>query len=354
MTPHRPTPPWHPRGPRSTASLREGQTATRRRASVTLALALTAALGACGPGEDHRLGTVRDESQPGEPFLAEGDRFVGRWIGQAREPLAFGVGIDDEAPTYIFPSGSARIELWLVSRTDAEGRATIGGSVTFGAGEPPPPAIDATSGYPVGFNYDELLSYGAGSRGEALDDEGVLPPLEGFDYALASNAIEAGVPDGVLRVTYDPASYLAPWCALQSPHPQSDGTFGVLPYAPGGIERVMADGTNRPCSGYGPNDLSECPENMDELPRDEYVATYRSCARLGAILYQMSCDRIFLSRFCSCDSVLCHEAEPPEVAQLLLRASDEGLIGAFEGARFLNARGLPAPIGEVRFVRSDD
>lgn len=324
------------------------------RATGALVLVLAAALGACGDGDEHHLGSVRDENQPSEPFLSESESFLGRWIGQASEPLAFGVDIDDEAPTYIFPSGSARIELWLVSRAGADGSRAIGGWLTFGAGEPPPPAIDATSGYPVGFNYDELSSYGLAGSGDARDRAGMLPPLEGFDYALATNAIDAGVPDGVLRVAYDPASYLAPWCALQPPHPQSDGTFGVLPHAPGGIENVMADGTNRPCSGYGPNDLSECPEDMAELPRDEYVATYRACARPGAILYQMSCDRVFLSRFCSCDAEVCREADPAEVAQLALRASDAGLIGAFESARFLNARGLLAPLGEVRFMRADD
>lgn len=319
-----------------------------------LGLALAAGLGACGDGDRHQLGSVRDESQPSEPFFAESESFLGRWIGQAREPLAFGIDLDDVAPTYVFPSGSARIELRLVSLTSEAGSASIGGWVTFGAGEPPPPATDATSGYPVGFDYDEFLSYGSGNQGAARDYEGMLPPLEGFDYALDSNAIDTGVPDGVLQVAYDPASYLAPWCALQPPHPQQDGTFSVLPYAPGGVEPILADGTNRPCSGYGPTDLSECPEDMDELPRDEYVATYRECARSGAILYQMSCDRIFLSRFCSCDAELCGEAEPPEVARLLLRASGEALIGAFESARFLNARGFPAPIGEVRFVRPDD
>jgi len=67
----------------------------------------------------------------------------------------------------------------------------------------------------------------------------------------------------------------------------------------------------------------------------------------------MSCDRIYLSRFCSCDADACREAEPPERARLSLRANGDGLIGAFESARFLNARGLAGPIGEVRFVRID-
>jgi hypothetical protein len=350
MTPHRPTQPVPALRRRPSAlgasALRSSQ---RSLSKLGLLLGLAAVLGACGAGDDHMLGSVREEGQPSEPFYAEGESFLGRWIGEAREPLAFGVDIHDEPPTYLFPSGSARIELELVSLTRAGGD-TIGGWVSFGAGEPPPPATDATSGYPVGFNYDEFLSYGSGSSGAARSYEGMLPPLEGFAYALDSNGLDAGVPDGVLRVVYDPASYLDPWCALQPPHPQLDGSFGVLPYAPGGIE-ILADGSNRPCSGFGPTDLSACPEDMDELPRDEYVATYRACARSGAVLYQMSCDRMFLSRFCSCDADACRESEPPERARLLLRASGDALIGAFESARFLNARGFPAPIGEVRFLR---
>lgn len=310
------------------------------------------ALGACGDADDHVLGTIRDTEQPREPFYLGDEGFVGRWLGEAREPLAFGLDIDDEAPTYVFPSGSARIELELVSSTDAEGSAVLDGTLTFGAGEPPPAATDATSGYPVGFSYDDFLGYGQGPNGAARRYQGMLPPLEGFDYALDTMALDGGVPDGLLRVAYDPTSFLDPWCALQPPHPRDDGTFGVLPYAPGGLQ-VMSDGMNRPCSGFGPADLSECPEDMAELPREEYIATYRACSKTGAILYQMSCDRIFLSRYCSCDADGCAEAEPPERARLLLRASSDGLIGAFESARFLNARGLAGPIGEVRFVRLD-
>src|SRR5690606_8048178 len=167
-----------------------------------------------------------------------------------------------------FPSGSTRFELSLSARATADGAVAIDGTLTFGDGEPPPPASDEKSGYPVGFDYDEFLSYGSG--GTAREYEGALPPLEGLPYALDTTLVIEGVRDGVLQLAYDPASYLGPWCALQPPHPRDDGTYGVLPYAPGGIE-VMADGTNRPCSGYGPNDLSGCPEGMDELPRDEYL-----------------------------------------------------------------------------------
>jgi hypothetical protein len=345
MTPHRPTHPSPAPRPRSASK--------QSLATLARGLALATTLGACGGGNDHMLGSTRDEDQPSEAFYASDDSFLGRWIGEAREPLAFGVDIDEAPPTYVFPSGSARIELELVSLRSADGSPAIGGWVSFGGGDPPPPATDATSGYPVGFNYDEFLSYGSPTSGAARHYEGMLPPLEGFEYVLASTALDTGVPDGVLRVVYDPASYLDPWCALQHPHPQENGSFGVLPYAPGGIE-LLADGSNRPCSGFGPSDLSECPENMRELPRDEYLATYRACARSGAILWQMSCDRMFLSRFCSCDADTCREADPPERARLALRAGGDALIGAFENARFLNARGLPAPIGEVRFVRPDD
>ncbi|HTV20378.1 MAG TPA: hypothetical protein VMG12_16960 [Polyangiaceae bacterium] len=321
-------------------------------ARLALALATVSALGACGDADDHILGTTRDTEQPSEAFYLSDESFVGRWLGEAREPLAFGLGIDDEPPTYVFPSGSARIVLELASSIDAEGNVAIDGTLTFGAGESPPPATDATSGYPVGFSYDDFLSYGESRNGAARRYRGMLPPLEGFDYPLDPIALDGGVPDGLLQVAYDPTSYLAPWCALQPPHPRDDGTFGVLPYAPGGIE-VMSDGTNRPCSGFGPADLSDCPADMDQLPRDEYLATYRACSKRGAILYQMSCDRMFLSRFCSCEEDACSEAEPTERARLSLRASDDGLIGAFESARFLNSRGLPGPLGEVRFVPLD-
>jgi hypothetical protein len=344
MTPHRSTHPW----PAPGHALQP-----RRPSLLALGFAFTAALGACGDADEHVLGSTRDVSEPSEPFFASDESFLGRWLGEAREPLAFGVDIDDEAPTYVFPSGSARIVLELTSSSDAEGRAIIGGSLTFGEGEPPAPATDATSGYPVGFDYDEFLGYAEAGGGSARTYRGMLPPLEGFGYELGSNPVDAGVPDGVLRVAYDPQRYLDPWCALQHPHPQQDGTFGVLPYAPGGIE-ILADGTNRPCSGFGPTDISECPENMAELPRDEYLATLSACSRPGVILYQMSCDRMFLSRFCSCDADACRETEPAESARLALRARGETLIGAFESARFLNARGLAAPIGEVRFVRLDD
>jgi len=320
--------------------------------SRALAFALVAALGACGDGEAHQLGSIRAGFEPSEAFFENDARFLGRWLGQASEPLAFGVEFDEEAPIYAFPSGSSRIELTLVARTARSGRIIIDGALTFGDGEPPPPATDAKSGYPVGFDYDEFLSYGTGSDGEARNYQGMLPPLEGVDYPLDTNFVEEGVPDGVLQASYDPAGFLDPWCALQPPHPRDDGTFSVLPDAPGGIE-VMADGTNRPCSGFGPNDLSECPEDMAELPRDEYIATYRACSKPGVAIYQMSCDRMYLSRFCSCDAGGCRGTPPLERARLLLRARRESLIGAFEGARFLNARGLPGPLGEVRFVRAN-
>lgn len=355
-------PPLAPRrfepGARRRALTRTGALAAIRAAAARRAFATCRALAAghaliastaCS-GDAHTLGSLRADDEPSEPFYVSDAGFLGRWLGQASEPLAFGVEYDEDAPIYAFPSGSTRIELLLAARTVASGRAVLDGTLTFGDGDPPSPATDAKSGYPVGFDYDEFLSYGTGRSGAARTYQGMLPPLEGVHYVLDTNFAEAGVRDGVLEVSYDPASFLDPWCALQPPHPHDDGTFNVLPYAPGGIE-VMADGTNRPCSGFGPNDLSGCPEDMDLLPRDEYVATYRACSKPGAALYQMSCDRMYLSRFCSCTADGCRLAEPPERARLLLRARGDALIGAFSNARFLNARGLPGPIGEVRFTR---
>src|SRR5204862_547309 len=52
-----------------------------------------------------------------------------------------------------------------------------------------------------------------------------------------------------------------------------------------------------------------------------------------------------------------YEIEPSSsenAASLMLRTSGDSLIGVFDDATFLNARGLATPIGEVRFRRIGD
>jgi hypothetical protein len=307
-------------------------------------------LGACG-GNSHELGFTLDPV-PEAPFYTQGQGFVGRWIGEASEPLAFGAAAQPTAPGYVFPSGSSQFLLEIAPLPDATDPAQLGGTITFGAGAPPPAATDGTRGYPEGFNYDEYLSYADPTGGIRNYDDG-MPPFEGFAYEVEASSFDAGVPDGVLRLMYDPRSYLASWCDLQAPHLQPDGTFAALPFAVGGVEH-MADGKNRMCSAYGADDLSACPVDMAELPLEQYRQTYRACFQPGPVVYRMSCDRIFLTRFCSCTEGACSAGSPTDESRLMLRTAGNTLIGVFDRATFLNARGLSTPIGEVRFQRTDE
>lgn len=307
-------------------------------------------LGACG-GDSHALGFTL-EPVPEAPFYTQGEGFVGRWLGQAREPLAFGAAAQPTAPGYVFPSGSSQFSLEIAPRPDSTDPARLGGTITFGEGTPPPAATDGTRGYPEGFNYDEYLSYSSGNRGIINYAEG-MPPFEGFAYDVESSSFDSGVPDGVLRLMYDARSYLASWCELQAPHLQPDDSFAALPFAAGGVE-YMADGRNRTCSAFGADDLSACPADMAELPLEQYRETYRACSRPGPVVYEMSCDRIFLTRYCSCTEGACGAGTPATSSHLMLRTAGNTLIGIFDRATFLNARGLATPIGEVRFQRVEE
>jgi hypothetical protein len=334
---------------------------SRARLACTVLSALPASLG-CRGGDAHELGYTTEPrqveeapDQPSAPFYADRDAFIGRWLGQAREPLAFGVEDDEASPTYAFPSGSSQIVLDIAPRVRSTDPVGLGGSIIFGSGQPPPAATDPDRGYPPGFDYDRYRSYDdSGAAGDNYDDG--FPPLEGFRYVIDSSGLAGGlperVPDGVLRMMYNPYAHLQSWCALQEPQPLLNGTFGVLPDAPGGFD-VMADGSDRQCPAYGPADLSACPQNLQALSPAEYRATYEQCVQQGPELYRMSCDKMFLSEFCGCTAARCAASNRAPVS-LLLRASDDVLIGVLEGAMFLNARGLATPIGEVRFRRLPD
>jgi hypothetical protein len=316
------------------------------------ALTLLLALGGCAGSGSHELGSTREGAAPALPFFTQGDGFAGRWLGQAREPLAYGVSADQPAPAYLFPSGSSRILLDIEARPGSSDVAALGGSITFGKGTPPPAATDREQGYPQGFDYFSYLSYVEPTQIIMNYDEG-LPPLEGFAYDVESSSLDVGVPDGVLRMKYEPWSYLDSWCSLQVPHEQPDGTFGALPFAAGGTERPRADGKNRSCSAYAADDLSACPLDMAKLPPVEYRQTYATCSRRGRVVYEMSCDRIFLTQFCSCSQDHCRVGSEG-ASSLMLRTAGSMLVGVFDDATFLNARGLATPIGEVRFRRIAD
>lgn len=320
-----------------------------------LAVGLGAA--ACGSGSAYELGWTRaGDTTPAPPgprgrLEGGGAGFLGRWRGEANASLALGVGAAAGEP---LGSGSTPIELVLEARAGSDGEGSIGGWLTFGGGSPPPPATDGARGYPVGLDYGAFMTEAAPIRddGNRVGDGSGLPPLEGFRYVLDSSPVEDGSA-GTLRVTYDPASYLGSWCALQAPHPHPDGSYRALPYAPGGVE-LGADGTDSACSAFGPADLSACPDSLAALPPDEYLDVYLSCFQPGPVLYQMSCDRVFLSQFCSCNPGLCRKRPPREDTGLMLIAEGDALIGSFEGATRLGASEPGASVPSVRLERVED
>jgi hypothetical protein len=114
---------------------------------------------------DCRLDPPQDKLQVARQakFLSE---FVGTWIGHAQDALGR-VNPDGTLPTYAFPSGSTRI-LLEVSNPDQ-----VVAQLTFGAGEPPPPASDANLGSPL--DSPDLSGCGA--------DFSALPPADGFVYS---------------------------------------------------------------------------------------------------------------------------------------------------------------------------
>ncbi len=330
--------------------------------AAALLFALPCPLAGCRGGDSHELGYTtegarlidEDPAQPSAPFYTDGQDFIGRWLGQAREPLAFGIEDEEATPAYAFPSGSTQLVLDIAPRLRSTDPAKLGGSITFGSGQPPPAASDPDRGYPVGFDYEQYQSYEERVAGTADNYDDGLPPLEGFRYVLESSTFAEGVPDGVLRMVYNPYAHLQSWCALQQPQLLADGTFDVLPEAPGGMDVGAADGSDRECAAYGSADLSACPADLETLSPDVYLDTYRQCVQRGPELYRVSCDKAFLSQYCRCTASRCNAGSRTDQVSLLLRVAGDGLIGVLQDAIFLNARGLTTPIGEVRFRRLPD
>lgn len=322
--------------------------------SCALGLSGALAISACQGTETHELGytqSVQDlTNEPTAPFFTPHSDFVGRWVGEAVDPLALGADPNGPPPVYQFPSGSTSIALSIVEGSDSNGWGTLTGSITFGVGEPPPPATDPDVGYPDGFDYDALLSYGFNFPGSVINYDSALPPFEGFAYELSIRTIgiEDGAPDGVLQMAYQTSDFVGSWCELQTPQPRPDGSSGPLPHAPGGYTS-LADGTNQSCQLFGDIDVSRCPENPLDLPPE----VFDDCSE-QPIIAEMSCDKIFLSQFCQCDALSCVAGSLIDSPAILLRSSGSGLVGVFDDASFRNPRGLATPIGEVHFRRVAD
>jgi hypothetical protein len=96
-----------------------------------------------------------------------------------------------------FPSGSDVVRLSFA--TDPTGDVVVG-TVTFGAGSPPPPATDPDTRYPPGPTQISTTTV-----------------VEGFPYTIARGTLTASR----LRFTIWETEVWTMWCALQTPVPNS-------------------------------------------------------------------------------------------------------------------------------------
>jgi hypothetical protein len=284
-------------------------------------LALTLAFSALGCDQEptHDLGytssDLTNEPAPALPpvavFMSD---FDGVWIGEADDPLALAAGADDDPPPYRFPSGSTRIRLEMGS---------LDSRITFGEGEPPPPAADPNVGYPPD------PDFGAADFDRGAQDRSMRPPVEGFSYAAGpfyaerdvgidgfeaalAFFVEGRLLDGKLDLSFALTEVFGSWCALQ--------VAGSCP----GVGQIAWN-----------TETNECSFGDDFTPID--------CHKLA----------LCASQVCSCpeDGSPCWPTGENQSANLTIRLSDDGLVGVFSGAVFVNERGFQQPLGTVHFRR---
>jgi len=279
------------------------------------------AVGVLLPGCDeyplHDLGYTTEpstaeppEEDPGAPIARHISELAGVWLGEAEDPFALASSAALNPPPYHLPSGSSHI--WLRIPPDDETLVTI----TFGDVDPPAPATNGDIGYPEGAPPVPFAP-----------DASIRPPVEGFPYSMyrvyaTRDAEAAGVGvlgafqalidgmliDGKLDLSYIPTEVFGSWCALQ---------------------------TSESCeyTAWGIDDAGLCYGGNDDGPTD--------------------CGKVMLcaSEVCSCTPGYNCSASINRVASLVLRLSEDGLVGLFLDAVFLNARGFQQPLGTVHFRR---
>jgi hypothetical protein len=300
----------------------------------------SAQLVACQTQPGRHLGDSLDERSldlqppgPMERLDASPLDFVGRWQGEAEEPLA----IEGVRETYTFPSGSTRFLLEI----ETPGELTPGslrGTLVFGSGSTPP--LDPERGFPSDVDYSDLSLTG-------FNYEGPLPPYEGYAYTVkefyARSAVvlddqrNALIADGVLPLLLNTAELITPWCRLQRPLPTGSGMSCVK--------------GNSGSSSASSGECSVSFSNLTPAQEAEVVA-------LGVSLLpeQVDCNKIFLCRtLCECTETKCdfnaYVEGARSLGELRVRRVGDTLIGLFSQSVFMNERQLPVPLGTVRFTR---
>lgn len=321
---------------------------------ITLLALSSAALAACQTQPDRHLGDSLDDrtlelvpptepNAPAEPFGVPRAEFVGRWVGVAEDPLAFGGPRD----AYVFPSGSAEFHLEIAPPDDPRDNL-LHGTLVFGAGAPLPP-LDPELGPPIDVAYAQL-AYLDRDAVTASDYRGPLPPLEGHPYLIQStvqrtafDVDEDGNPlvmDGVLELEFDTTGFIAPWCALQEPR----FALGPEPYS-------CVKGNTA-----GTSDTGECYVGFAALTPELEAEVLASGETLST--ETVDCNKYFLcaSRVCVCDEDSCYfdVFNRRSLGRLTLRREGDTLSGAFSNVAFFNERQLPVPLGTLRFTRIVD
>jgi hypothetical protein len=341
-----------------------------RSPGIAVSTLLVGLLGtACQDAETHELGFTQSSrplsgEEPGEStehFFTSLADFVGRWRGEAEAALPLVLDDDDRAPIYRFPSGSTAFALALAQAEDRYGNPVIAGTLTFGAGTPPPPATDPELGYPVGVNYSALLSYDHEDAGIANNLDSRFPPFEGFPYSVEarpsapsradSDLTFPGVNDGVLALRFNTSEIIDGWCQLQTPILNQYGAYQILPAGLGSFE-THGDGTNAPCKLFGEY-TNDCGPHVD-LSSPESFACFGDAPVVG----EASCDKTALSSYCECTAESCRALDIPDggasTSSLLVRRIGDRLLGVFQNEVFVNARNLTVPMGQATFTRLPD
>lgn len=312
-----------------------------------------AAVPGCVEADPRDLGLTQNTedlsvTEPTATFTTPATEFVGRWVGEAEDALAF--SNEGEAPVYRFPSGSTRIEVEISIGEDGFPTALI----TFGEGAPLPQVVDPDVGYPPGVDYTQLLGYADPELPDYYHQYySRLPPFEGFPYAAGSIGalLNDALPDGVLTLSFGTAEPLDPWCQMQEPIALSNfsgygcgadysGWFGLE--GDDGSTICYAENSGALCEALLPS-AEDC-EDINSPSCD--FSAYEACEFENST--ELDCARLdmCINNLCSCTAEGC--AAPRGEDRLSLRRVGDELIGVFDNTVFKNARGFNVPVGEVR------
>jgi hypothetical protein len=322
--------------PRSAGTL-IGMHTRRDHRSPLAAASFALLLCSCGEAQDapKNLGNTDEESVVGEaPPPVRPRDFLGTWIGEVEDPLAVAEG--SARTIHQFPSGSTQVRLeYVLAPEQGEGYAR--GTLTFGAGSPPPSPPDLDVGYPPGAGYFD------GTESDLIQSA-LLPPTEGYPYTVSRGSdfydvttlIDDELSPGFIRFWFTPHELFNDWCTQQVPHLVDEvGRYSC-------VRGYMAN-TPRDANGH----VAQCtivPVLFPEAPRTRGIPPEPvDCDKLYL------CDPLFGPPVCACLEEGCFVDYLP--VGLFLRFDGDELVGSFTQGLFRGKDGHISTLGAVRFRR---